>query len=180
MQATSDTAWYREVSRAAWWALLLAGMGWMFESYDSFMLSLTLPTLAHEFSLSKPEIGGLISITVAGQTFGGIIFGWVSNRLGRVRTALLCVGIYSVFSGAIAFAPSAGWLSALCFCGALGMSGTWAAGAAQVAECWGPKLRGKGGAFMQMGLPIGAMLAIAAAAVVSTAEGGLAHGASCI
>lgn len=87
----------------------------MFESYDSFMPSLTLPTLAHEFSLRKPEIGGL---------------------------------------------------SALRFCGVLGMGGTWTAGAARASECWGPKLRGKGWALMQMGLPIGTMLAIAAAPLV--------------
>ncbi len=172
---TLSIPWYRQVAAAAWWALLLAGLGWMFESYDSFMLSLTLPTLAQEFSLSKADIGGLISITAAGQILGGIVFGWVSDRLGRVRTALLCVTVYSLFSGLIAFAPSASWLAGLRFCGALGMGGTWTAGAALVAESWGPQFRGRGGAFMQMGLPVGAILAIAAAAVIGALNGGLAH-----
>lgn len=171
------TAWYKQIPRAGWWALALAGLGWTFESYDSFMLSLTLPALSHDFSLSKTGIGALISITAAGQIIGGIVFGWVSDRLGRVRTALLCVGIYSVFSGCIAFAPSTGWLAALRFCGALGMGGTWTSGAALVAESWGPQLRGRGGAFMQMGLPIGAILAIAAAGAVGAAHGGLVNGA---
>lgn len=153
----------------------MGGLGWLFESYDSFMLSLTLPVLSREFALDKAQVGALISITAAGQILGGIAFGWVSDRIGRVRTAYLCVLIYSIFSGLIAFAPTAGWLAGLRFCGALGMGGTWTAGAALVAETWGSKLRGRGGAFMQMGLPLGAMLAIAASAVVG-AYGGVDDG----
>ena len=172
--AMPELPWYRQVSRAAWWALALAGLGWLFESYDSFMLSLTLPVLSIEFSLSKPEIGGLISLTAAGQILGGIAFGYVSDRIGRVRAAYTCILIYSVFSGLIALSPTITWLSVLRFCGALGMGGTWTAGAALVAETWGPKLRGRGGAFMQMGLPLGAMLAIAASAIVGSYYSGLA------
>jgi MFS family permease len=170
---TSELPWYRQVSRAAWWALALGGLGWLFESYDSFMLSLTLPVLSNEFSLSKPEIGGLISLTAAGQIIGGIAFGHVSDRIGRVRAAYSCILIYSIFSGLIAFSPTITWLSTLRFCGALGMGGTWTAGAALVAESWGPQLRGRGGAFMQMGLPLGAMLAIAASAIVGSFYSGL-------
>jgi len=172
--ATSELLWYRQVSRAAWWALALGGLGWLFESYDSFMLSLTLPVLSSEFGLSKPEIGWLISLTAAGQILGGIAFGYVSDRIGRVRAAYTCILIYSIFSGLIAFSPTITWLSALRFLGALGMGGTWTAGAALVAETWGPQLRGRGGAFMQMGLPLGAMLAIAASAIVGSFYVGLA------
>jgi MFS family permease len=171
-ELSASLPWYRQLPRAAWWALLMAGLGWMFESYDSFMLALTLPTLSPEFGLSRPQIGALISITAAGQIIGGITFGYVSDRLGRVRTAFLCILIYSVFSGMIAFAPSAQWLAGLRFCGALGMGGTWTAGAALVAETWGPQLRGRGGAYMQMGLPLGALLAIAASAIVGALNGG--------
>jgi len=171
--AAEGLVWYRQVQPAAWKALMLAGLGWLFESYDSFMLSLTLPDLAKEFALTRPEIGGLISVTAAGQIIGGILFGFVSDRLGRVRTAYLCVLIYSVFSGCIAFSPNATWLGSLRFFGALGMGGTWTAGAALVAETWGPRLRGRGGALMQMGLPLGAIVAIAAAAAVGSLNGGL-------
>ena len=113
----------------------------------------------------------------------------MSDRIGRVRTAGPCVLIHSIFSGLIAFAPSAAWLAGLRFCGALSMGATRTAGAALVGETWwrrpgggdlvgetwGPRLRGRGSAFMQMGLPLGAMLAIAASAVVR-ASGGIEHG----
>lgn len=168
---------YKDITRTEWRSLSLAGLGWTFESYDSFLLSLLLPTLALQFGLSKAQLGLFTSITAAGQIIGGIMFGYVSDRLGRVRTALLCIGIYSLFSGLLAFAPNEHWFATIRFFGALGMGGTWTAGAALIAETWHASRRGKGGALMQMGLPIGAILAITISAIVSNANDGLAgHG----
>ncbi|QBC32355.1 MFS transporter [Pandoraea sp. XY-2] len=164
---------YKAITKGEWRSLSLAGLGWTFESYDSFLLSLLLPTLALQFGLSKAQLGLFTSITAAGQIVGGILFGYVSDRLGRVRTALLCIGIYSLFSGLLAFAPNEHWFATLRFFGALGMGGTWTAGAALIAETWHASRRGKGGALMQMGLPIGAILAIAISGIVSAAYGGL-------
>ncbi|HEM8496108.1 MFS transporter [Burkholderia multivorans] len=178
--ATHDTAsaaadkGFARISGMEWRSLSLAGLGWTFESYDSFLLSLLLPTLALQFGLSKAQLGMFTSVTAAGQIAGGILFGFVSDRIGRVRTALLCIGIYSLFSGLIAFAPDSHWFAASRFLGALGMGGTWTAGAALIAETWHPSRRGKGGALMQMGLPIGAILAIAISGIVGAAHGGLA------
>lgn len=163
-----------KITGAEWRTLSLAGLGWTFESYDSFLLSLLLPTLALQFDLTKTELGLFTSVTAAGQIAGGIVFGYVSDRLGRVRTALLCIGLYSLFSGLLALAPNEHWFAALRMCGALGMGGMWTSGAALIAETWNPKRRGKGGALMQMGLPVGAVVAIGVSALVSSANGGLA------
>jgi len=165
---------YRSITRHEWRSLTLAGLGWTFESYDSFLLSLLLPVLALQFGLSKAQLGLFTSITAAGQITGGIIFGWVSDRLGRVRTAMLCIGIYSLFSGLLSVAPNEHWFAIFRFFGALGMGGMWTSGAALVAETWHASRRGKGGALMQMGLPVGAILAITIAGIVSTSYGGLA------
>ncbi|WP_213301973.1 MFS transporter [Paraburkholderia sacchari] len=173
----TDGKGFRSITGVEWRSLSLAGLGWTFESYDSFLLSLLLPTLALQFGLSKAQLGLFTSITAAGQIVGGILFGYVSDRIGRVRTAMLCVGIYSLFSGLIAFAPNEQWFATLRFFGALGMGGTWTAGAALIAETWHASRRGKGGALMQMGLPIGAILAITISGIVSGANDGLAgHG----
>ncbi|MBW9106830.1 MFS transporter [Paraburkholderia phenoliruptrix] len=167
---------YKDITRVEWRSLSLAGLGWTFESYDSFLLSLLLPTLALQFGLTKAQLGLFTSITAAGQILGGILFGYVSDRLGRVRTAMLCIAIYSLFSGLLAFAPNEHWFAAIRFCGALGMGGTWTAGAALIAETWHASRRGKGGALMQMGLPIGAILAITISGIVSGINDGLAGG----
>lgn len=175
VHATTQSPTQTRITRPEWRALSLAGLGWTFESYDSFLLSLLLPTLALQFGLTKAQLGLFTSITAAGQIIGGILFGYVSDRLGRVRTALLCIGIYSLFSGLLAFAPNEHWFAAARLCGALGMGGMWTAGAALVAETWHASRRGKGGALMQMGLPIGAIIAITISGVVSGINGGLAH-----
>jgi MFS family permease len=168
--------WYRDISGACWRTLTLAGIGWTFDVFDSFMLALTLPALVAVFAISNAQAGAIGSILAAGMVAGGIMFGWVADRVGRVRALLICVSVYSCFTGVTAMAPSAGWVAALRFLAGLGMGGAWTSGAALVAETWDARHRGKGGALMQMGLPIGSMLAIGTVAVVSNAFGGLNTG----
>ncbi len=115
IERENDGTRYRDITRAERRSLTLAGLGWTFESYDSFLLSLLLPTLALQFGLSKAQLGLFTSITAAGQILGGILFGYVSDRIGRVRTALLCIGIYSLFSGLLALAPNEQTFAALRF-----------------------------------------------------------------
>ncbi|MFB9265100.1 MFS transporter [Bradyrhizobium erythrophlei] len=169
-------SWYAEVTNDAWRALLAAGLGWLFEVFDIYILALTAPALIVVFALSHADVGLLTSVSAAGAILGGIAFGWVADRIGRVRTLFLTILVYSLFTGAIAFASSLGWLVALRFLGALGMGGAWTAGASLVAETWHPNHRGKGGALMQMGLPLGSMLAIAVVGLVTTMAGGLEAG----
>ncbi len=168
--------WWRATSPVAWRALALGGLGWMFDVCDNFMLALTIPALIVVFGLSKGEAGAIGSVLAAGLVLGGIVFGWVADRIGRVRTLMLCVAIYSAFSGFTAFAGSAIAIAALRFAAGIGMGGAWTAGAALVAETWLPQHRGKGGALMQMGLPLGSMLAIGAVAAVTGLSGPLQEG----
>ncbi len=176
VQGAADLPWYREVSPDAWRVLRAAGLGWLFEVFDIYILALTTPALIAYFSLSRGDAGVITSVSAAGAIIGGILFGFVADRIGRVRTLLLTVLVYSVFTGAIIFSGSLSSLIALRFLGGLGMGGSWTAGAALIAETWDARHRGKGGALMQMGLPVGSMLAIAAAAIISALAGGLDGG----
>lgn len=156
--------------------LALGGLGWAFESYDSFLLSLLLPVLGVVFAVSKTELGLFISTTAGGQIIGGILFGMVADKIGRVRTAFICITIYSLFSGLLAFSHDQQTFVLLRFCGALGMGGMWTSGAALIAETWRPERRARGGALMQMGLPVGAILAIGLTALVTAMAGKLENG----
>ena len=156
--------------------LLAAGLGWLFEVFDIYILALTTPALITYFALSRADAGVVTSVSAAGAIIGGILFGWVADRIGRVRTLWLTVLVYSVFTGAIVFAGSLNWLILLRFVGGLGMGGAWTAGASLVAETWEARHRGKGGALMQMGLPVGSMIAIGVVAVISSTTGGLETG----
>ena len=157
--------------------LALGGLGWAFESYDSFLLSLLLPVLGMVFGVNKSELGLFISVTAGGQIIGGILFGFIADKIGRVKTAMTCIAIYSLFSGLLAFTHDQQHFALLRFCGALGMGGMWTSGAALIAETWRPERRARGGALMQMGLPVGAILAISLTAIVSSVNGGLEQGA---
>jgi MFS family permease len=174
--ALGDVPWYREISTRCWRALTFAGLGWMFDVYDSFVLSLTIPALVAAFALTKAEAGAIGSILAGGLIVGGIVMGGVADRIGRVKTLYASILIYSVFTAATAIAPSASWVGFLRFMGGLGMGGTWTAGAALVAETWDPKHRGKGGALMQMGLPFGSILAIGVTALITNLQGPLEAG----
>jgi MFS family permease len=178
--AAADAArtgpWYREVSRDAWRVLGLSGLGWLFEVYEIFILSLTVPAFIAYFELTRAQAGLIGSLSALGQIVGGIAFGWVADRYGRVKTLTITILIYSLFSGATALAGSAVLVAATRVLAGLGMGGSWTAGAALVAETWKPEHRGKGGALMQLGLPLGSLLAIGIVAMVSNATGGLDGG----
>lgn len=172
----SALPWYREVTPDAWRALAAAGLGWLFEVYDLFVLALTLPALIAVFSLTAKQAGEIGSILATGLIIGGIFFGWLADRIGRVRVLFLSILVYSVFTGLTLFAPSLSWIKALRFMAGFGMGGEWTAGAALVAETWSASHRGKGGALMQMGLPLGSILAIAVVSLVTMAAGDLKQG----
>ena len=121
-----DRVWWRSTTLTAWRALALGCLGWMFDVCDNFMLALTIPALITVFGLSKAEAGTIGSVLAAGLVLGGIVFGWIADRIGRVRTLMLCVSLYSALSGLTAFAPSATWVGVLRFAAGIGLTGIFA------------------------------------------------------
>src|SRR5207249_11461477 len=67
---------------------------------------------------------------------GGLVFGWLGDRLGRVRAMTLSILTYSVFTGLCFFAQQPWHLGALRFVAAFGMGGEWSLGVALVMEAW--------------------------------------------
>ena len=72
---------------------------------------------------------------------GGWLFGWLGDRLGRVRAMVFSVLTYAVFTGLCGLALAPWHLAALRFLSALGMGGEWALGVALVMECWPERTR---------------------------------------
>ncbi|RXS88396.1 MFS transporter [Streptomyces sp. TM32] len=170
------TSWRHQISPTGWRALLAAAMGWTFEVFDVALLALTIPAFLADFHVSKAEIGIVGTIQAAGMIVGGIVGGGVADRIGRVRTLSYAIGWYAVCTGITAAAGSLTWVEILRFLAGLGMGACWTAGAALVAETWPTAHRGKGGALMQSGMPLGNLLALAAAAVVAHGHSGLDEG----
>ena len=90
-------------------------------------------------------VGNWIGIVTAayliGAALGGVIFGWLGDRVGRVRAMSLSILCYSLFTGATYFARTPEQLTLARFFAALGMGGEWALGVALVMEVWPERLR---------------------------------------
>src|SRR6185436_19489542 len=103
--------------------------------------------------------GLLTALLLVGWAVGGIAFGRVADRLGRTRTLLLTMALYSLGTAACAFAPNLWVLLLFRVVASLGIGGEWAAGAAMVAEVVPEKRRVEAGALLYTSAPVGLFLA---------------------
>src|SRR5260370_26176922 len=91
------------------------------------------------------NIGVWFSVATAGfligMATGGVLFGWLGDRIGRVRAMTLTVLTYAIFSGLCGLATAAWQIAVLRFCSALGMGGARSLGVALVMEIWPEKSR---------------------------------------
>jgi MFS family permease len=76
-----------------------------------------------------------------GAAFGGLVFGWLGDRIGRVKAMTASILCYSIFTGLVFFAQEPWHMGALRFVAALGMGGEWSLGVALVMEIWPAKFR---------------------------------------
>jgi MFS family permease len=157
--------WYRSLNRSQWKALIAANLGWTFDGFEVFALILTVGVALHQlldpsqYPLIPAYAGAVIAITVFGWAIGGLLGGMLADYLGRKRSMTLTILAYSLLTGVSAF--SWDWLSFAVFRFLVGLAigSEWATGASIMAELWPAKARGKGGAFLQSGYPIGSILA---------------------
>src|SRR5882757_7233056 len=131
-------------------ALLAALLGWMFDGFEIGMFPLVghnaLKDLLGDSIAARPGIetewfGVIMSAFLIGAATGGVIFGWLGDRIGRVRSMALSIGTYAVFTGLCAFANQAWQIAVLRFIASLGMGGEWALGVALVTEVWPDRSR---------------------------------------
>ena len=140
-------------------SLAAATLGWMLDGMDIFLYAMVLAELMRELNLSKEEAGLLASLTLVASAIGGILFGFIADRLGRRFALTASIVIYSVFTAACGLSRGLFELAVFRFVLGLGMGGEWASGAALVAETWRDEHRGKALGIMQSGYAIGIALA---------------------
>lgn len=130
------------------------------DSYDYQVLPLALPAIIAAFGLSKAEGGLLFTATLVASAVGGAVAGVLADRIGRVRTLVLTVATYAVFTVLCGFATDYETLLVLRTLQGLGFGGEWAAGAILVAEYAHPRYRGRAVAFIQSAWAVGWGLAL--------------------
>jgi len=158
--------WWRQSTPEARRALAAACFGWMLDSFDVMLYALVLASLIVDLGITKQMAGILGSITLLSAAVGGLAFGAIADRYGRVRALIGSVLIYAVFTAACGFAQNIVQLAIFRILLGIGMGGEWASGAALVSETWPDKHRGKALGIMQSSWAIGYALAALVAGII--------------
>lgn len=158
--------WSRDTTPAERQTLIAGGLGWMLDAMDVMLYSLVLVFLIREFAMDTRVAGFLNSLTLLASAVGGLLFGWIADRIGRTRALMASIVLYSIASAACGFSHTIPQLAAFRFLLGLGMGGEWTAGAALIAETWRPAHRGKALGLMQSTYAIGEAIAALVVAVV--------------
>ena len=136
----------REATATGKWMVLLAAfLGWMFDGMEMGIFPLIAGPALKDFGYEGANIahwnGVFHTVFLIGAAFGGLVFGWLGDKIGRVRAMTLSVLAYSLFTGVGYFSTAPWQLAALRFLAALGMGGEWALGVSLVMEIWPERLR---------------------------------------
>ena len=133
--------WYRGLTRYHWFVLVVAALGWFFDTMDQQLFTLARkPAMAELMGVPQSAkvvataSGYTTSIFMIGWAIGGIIFGVLGDRIGRARTMMLTILIYSLCTGLSALSVSVYDFALYRFLTGLGVGGEFAVGVALVAE----------------------------------------------
>ena len=143
--------------------LLAASMGWALDAFDAMLYSLVLAMLMRDLGMSKTTAGSLGTLTLLASGIGGLLFGFLADRIGRKQALMASILTYSVCSFASGLATTITMLAIARFVLGLGMGGEWNAGATLVAESWPTEFRAKAISIVQSSWALG----FAAAALVA-------------
>jgi MFS family permease len=138
----------------------------MLDAMDVLLYVFAIQTFRAEFGLTNAQAGLVSAATLVASSFGGILAGYLSDRIGRRATLIATILTYSLASGGTALSQGLWDLIAWRALVGLGLGGEWSAGATLVAESWPAHQRAKAVSLMQSGWAIGYMLAALLAATV--------------
>src|SRR5271170_2911874 len=131
-----------------WLALTAALLGWTFDGLEMGLFPLVAkPLLAdllqtQDAKLITNWLAIITAVFLIGAATGGVLFGWLGDRIGRVRAMTLSILTYAVFSGLCGLVGEAWQVAVLRFIASLGMGGEWSLGVALVMEVWPNRSRG--------------------------------------
>lgn len=180
--------WYQGLDRYCWVVLVIAALGWLFDTMDQNLYNLVrAPSLqdllAGQYGLTgqalndavKEKSGIVTAVFLIGWSVGGFFFGILGDRIGRTGTMILTILIYAIFTGlsGAPFVQSWELYGFMRFMTAVGVGGEWAAGASLVAEVFPARSRPMALGLLQALSAIGNMMAALITMGLSQFEGGI-------
>ena len=142
---TDKRPWYKLLNRYHWFVLIVAAIGWLFDCLDQQLFILARPQAMAElldhikdpvsFRFWTQTFGDIAtSVFIAGWATGGLIFGMLGDRIGRAKTMMITILMYSFCTGLSALSVSVYDFAFYRFLTGLGVGGEFAVGVALVAE----------------------------------------------
>jgi MFS family permease len=147
-----------------WSVAISAILGFWMDFYNLSIIAFLMGTLQKALSITLVEAGTIASLTLLGSVAGGILFGWLGDRVGRKNALLLALGAYSLGAIVSAFSWNYNSLLIFRFVTGVGLGGEWGAGMVLLNEVWNRDRRGLGSAMVQAM----AVAGVAAAAIIGT------------
>lgn len=136
--AAAPRRWHHELNRYHWFVLLVASLGWLFDTMDQQLFVLSRQPAMNELLPDKASADYYGPIATAifllGWATGGLGFGILGDRIGRAKTMMLTILCYSAFTGLNALAVGFWDFALYRFLTGLGVGGEFAVGVALVAE----------------------------------------------
>ena len=158
--------WYRTITVDQWRTLAAAKLGWMLDAMDFMLYAMAIGQLRTYFGFNDATAGMLGTITLVMSGVGGVLFGYLADRLGRTRALMGTIVLFSVASLGAATSQSVMQLLLWRALLGIGMGGEWASGAVLISETWPPEHRNKAISIMQSGWAIGYIVAALMAALI--------------
>jgi MFS transporter, putative metabolite:H+ symporter len=164
ISALSIAARLERLPVSAWHVKMrvILGSATFFDAFDALAIAYALPVLIPAFKIAPSAIGPLISIGYAGQALGALFFGWLAERIGRVRTAQITIAIFGLMSLVCATAQDYDQLFWYRFLQGLGLGGEVPIAAAYISEIARADRRGPFFLFYEFIFPVG-LVAVALA-----------------
>ncbi|MEG0787280.1 MAG: MFS transporter, partial [Comamonas sp.] len=87
------------INSYSWKALAGSAVGYAMDGFDLLILGFMLSAISADLNLTPGQAGSLVTWTLIGAVFGGIVFGALSDRYGRIRVLTWTIMLFAVFTG---------------------------------------------------------------------------------
>lgn len=147
------------VNQYGWKALIGSAVGYAMDGFDLLILGFMLSAISADLALTPAQSGSLVTWTLIGAVAGGIVFGALSDRYGRVRVLTWTIVLFAVFTGLCALAQGYWDLLIYRTIAGIGLGGEFGIGMALAIEAWPAKHRAKAASYVALGWQVGVLAA---------------------
>jgi benzoate transport len=140
-------------------ALLGSALGYAMDGFDLLILGFMLRVISADLGFGPAQGASLVTATLIGAVIGGVVFGMLSDRIGRVRVLTWTIVLFAVFTGMCALAQGYWDLLIYRTIAGIGLGGEFGIGMALVAEVWPASKRARVSSYVGLGWQLGVLAA---------------------